>query len=263
MERRPLAGGPVEADAVAVEEPLELRLRGRPLAVLLRTPGRERDLIAGFLVAEGLVEAREDLLAVEPCPDPETGRPSPHVWNVALAEGLAARPRAERLFPVSSGCGLCGARTVEALALEAPAPPRPRRLPGPDELGCAFAALRERQRLFAATAGCHGAGLWDLARPAGELRDVAEDVGRHNAVDVVLGARFLAGEHPLTRPHALLVSGRLSFELVQKAALGGVALLAGVGMPSSLAVRAARACGVTLVGWVRDGGGWVYAEPAD
>ena len=249
-------------DRLAVEEPLEIRVHGTPLAVVMRTPGRDRDLIAGFLAAEGVIRESEDLAGVEACPDPETGQPAAHVWNAVLAPGVRFDPRERRFAPVGSACGLCGARTLDALERELPPLARP---PAELELAAllaAFDALYSRQDLFAATAGSHGAALWT---PRAGLLDVAEDVGRHNAVDKLLGARLLASDYPVAAessdPPLLLVSGRISFELTQKAALAGVPLLAGVGMPTSLAVDAAQRCGQTLLGWVRDGGASVYAGP--
>lgn len=263
---RPLSGGPARVEAVAAEEPLEIRVRGTPLAVLLRTPGRERDLIAGYLAAEGILRGPEDLLAIEPCADPATGAPAAHVWNAALAEGVAFDPRHVRTGTVGSACGMCGALLLEDLSRAATRrPARPATSPpAADALPRAFAELRARQALYAATGGAHGAALAALGADGSlELLDVAEDVGRHNAADRVLGARLRAGEWPLERPCALLVSGRVSYEIIHKCARAGVAAAAGVGMPTSLAVRAARACGVALAAFVReDGGGFACApEP--
>lgn len=247
-------------DRLAVEEPLEIRVHGGPLAVVMRTPGRDRDLVAGFLAAEGVLRDAEDLAGVEPCLDPETGGPAANVWNAVLAPGVPFDPRERRFAPVGSACGLCGARTLDALIRELPPLPAPPATLALADLTAAFEALHQRQALFAATAGSHGAALWT---PAAGLLDVAEDVGRHNAVDKLLGSRLLAGGYPVAPeeadPPLLLVSGRISFELTQKAALAGVPLLAGVGMPTSLAVEAAQRCGQALLGWVRDGGASVYA----
>ncbi len=258
---QPLDGGPVRVEAVAREEPLELRVRGAPFAVLLRTPGRERDLVAGFLAAEDVVRGAEDLLAVEPCLDPASGAAAPHVWNAALAEGVAFDPRRARSGTVGSSCGMCGALLLEDLA-RGGSMRRPPRAPAVPSAAWtpAFAALRARQPEFARTGGTHGAALAAIA-PDGSLQllDVAEDVGRHNAADKVLGAQLRAGRWPLEAPHALLVSGRVSYEIIHKCARAGIALAAGVGMPTSLAVEAARACGVGLLGFVRAPGGLVYA----
>ena len=251
-------------DRLAAEEPLEVRVHGNPLAVLMRTPGRDRDLVAGFLAAEGVVRGGEDLAGVERCPDPETGQPAENVWNAVLAPGVRFDPRERRFAPVGSSCGLCGARTLDALARELPPLPPPPEAVALADLQAGFDALHERQALFAATAGSHGAALWTAADG---VLDVAEDVGRHNAVDKLCGALLLADGYPVDPGEvgagapALLVSGRLSYELVQKAALAGLPLLAGVGMPSSLAVEAAERAGMSLLGWVRDGGASVYAGP--
>ncbi len=226
-----------------------MRVRGQALAVLMRSPGRERDLIAGFLAAEGVLDRPEDLQAVEPCRDP-AGRAEANVWNVALAPGIAVEPDRRWSGMIGSSCGLCGTRTLEALERQLPPVAPWAELPA-ELLRAGFAALRERQALYGLTAGVHGVGL--LAED-GQLIDVAEDVGRHNAVDKLLGARLRAGEYPLERRAVLLVSGRLSFELVQKAALAGVGGLAGIGAPTSLAVDGARRFGLRLSAWVRDDG---------
>lgn len=244
-------------DLVAVEEPLEIRVRGYSYAVLMRTPGREQDLVAGFLAAEGLLQGAQDLVAIETCLDPRTKLPEPHIWNVSCAEGVAFDPRDLRQTVVSSSCGLCGARSLEQLEREMPS----RKQPLPDVIALsallkAFAELRAGQDLFQETAGSHGAALWDPV--SGNLLDLAEDVGRHNAVDKLLGARLRAEDYPVHDALCLLVSGRISFELVQKAALAGIGMIAGVGMPTSLAVDAARTTGLALCGWVRDGGANVY-----
>jgi len=220
----------------------------------MRTPGRERDLIAGFLASEGVLEGPEDLIAVEPCRGPD-GAPEPNIWNTALAEGAAPDLEQRRNGVVGSACGLCGARSLEALERTLPTV-----VPFPefsaDRLQAAFDALRELQTLYQRTAGSHGAAL---LRPDGSLDGIAEDVGRHNAVDKVLGARLLAGDYPLESPAALLVTGRLSFEIVQKAALAGVGAVAGVGAPTSLAVDAAQRFQIRLAGWVRAGGVSAYS----
>ena len=251
MERGRLAPGSVESgtDAVAAEEPLEIRVRGVPIAVLMRMPGRERDLLAGFLASEGVLRRPEELLEAAPCVDPETGEAAVNVWNAALAPEVGFDPRERRFGPVTSSCGLCGARTLEELERKMPAPPPACSLEPSFLLG-AFEHLRSGQEVFERTAGTHAAGL---LREDGCWIDLAEDVGRHNAVDKVLGARLLAGEYPCGRPTVLLVSGRISFEIVQKAALARVCAVAGVSAPTSLAVDAARRFGLALYGLVRDG----------
>lgn len=261
LQRGRLVAGELEArwaeDAVAVEEPLEIRIRGQAYAILMRTPGRERDLIAGFLASEGLVHGAADITATEACRNPETQEVESNIWNVALAEGISFQPRGGSGM-VSASCGLCGAQSLEALQKQLPGKrpqlPKSLRL---QALTGAFAQLKQEQGLFAQTAGCHGVGLWKPGETA--LRDVTEDVGRHNAVDKVLGAQLRADAYPVEEELVLLVSGRISFELVQKAALAGIPVLAGVGMPTSLAVQAAADLGLGLLGWVRDAGANVYA----
>lgn len=216
----------------------------------MRLPGRERDLVAGFLAAEGILRHPDDLVGVEPCRDPRTGRPEPNIWNAALTEGVAFDPRTSRFGVVTAACGLCGTRTLEDLERRVPPPAAlPPALPG-GFLEQGFRRMRRTQEVFARTAGVHAAALVETA---GAWLDLAEDVGRHNAVDKVLGARFLAGEYPLERPAFLLVSGRVAFEIVQKAALAGIPAVAGVGAPTSLAVEAAARWNLALFGLVRDG----------
>lgn len=252
------APGAAGSGAVAVEEPLEIRVRGTPVAVLLRLPGREADLVAGFLAGERVISRPEDLLGVEPCLDPETGRPEPNVWNAALAEGVAFDPRRRRFGYVSSSCGLCGVTALGELQRQVPPLPA-----GPAEISAAFLTraferLHREQPVFRRTSGTHAAAL---VRPGGDWLDTAEDVGRHNAVDKVLGARLRGDDYPLLQPCVLLVSGRVAFEIVQKAALAGVAAVAGVGVPTHLALDAAAAFGQSLFGLVRDGGATAYAGP--
>jgi FdhD protein len=243
-------------EPVAVEEPLEIRVRGISFAVLMRTPGRDRDLAAGFLAAEGLLHHRDDLLALEACVNPQTGTAEDNILNAALAEGIAFTPR---LATVSSACGMCGTRTLEDLQKDCP----PLAADAPAQLGLkalheALESLRARQPLFAETAATHGAALWDYEGD-GALLDVAEDVGRHNAVDQLLGAKLLADQYPMSQATGLVLSGRISFELIQKAWLAAIPLVVGIGMPTSLAVETANAAGITLIGWVRDGAATVFA----
>lgn len=236
-------------DWVAVEEPLELRVGGQPLAVLLRMPGQERELIAGFLASEGLLRGPEDLRAIEACRDPSTQAAEPNIWNVALAPGVIFEPESRRLLPIGSTCGLCGARTIDELERELPARVQHQSLClAADFFARSDAALRAAQQTHRKTAGCHGAGLFSAD---GSLLRFAEDVGRHNAVDKVIGAELLAGEYPLEEPRILQVTGRISFEIVQKAAMAGLAVVAGAGAPTHLAVDAAQRAGLGLFGLVR------------
>lgn len=248
-----------EEDYVAIEEPLGVRVQGHDYAVLMCTPGREEDLACGFLAAEGLLSGSEDLAAVAPCVPRAGEEDMGRMFNVALAPGVAFDPSAHQSRMVASSCGLCGGKTVADLRQSAPhrTPAPPAQLAVSDLLE-AFRTLQKAQDLFALTAGCHGAALV-RADAKGPLHDVAEDVGRHNAVDKLLGARLRAGDYPLAEPTALLVSGRLSYELVQKAVLAGLSWIAGVGMPSSLAIEAAEATQLGLFAWVRDAGVSAYA----
>ncbi len=250
-------------DAVAVEEPMEVRvvavapdgsLRRHAVAVTMRTPGRDTELAAGFLVTEGVLHRREDLASVEPCaPEDPGGR---NVVNVRLRPGAPFDPgRLSRNVYTSSSCGVCGKASLELVRMACPPlPPGSLRLSA-DDLHALPARARRAQPVFARTGGLHAAALFD---GAGRLRLLREDVGRHNAVDKVVGALFLAGNLP-AGDAVLLVSGRASFELVQKALLAGIPVLAAVGAPSSLAVETAREFGMTLVGFLRDGRFNVYA----
>lgn len=230
------------SDEVAVEEPLEIRHAGRVLSITMRTPGHDEELAAGFLFAEGLIDGPAD---IGPTDDLE-------VNTVEVRSPLAREP-ALRSFTTTSACGVCGAGAIEDVrALAAPAPPGPRMAA---EL---LAALpdRMRQPTFARTGGLHAAALFDAA---GEPLAVREDVGRHNAVDKLVGRRLLDGALPL-HGLPLCVSGRLSFELVHKAVRAGAPILVGVGAPSSLAVELAGDLGLTLCGFARGGRVNVYTH---
>lgn len=211
-------------------------------------------MVAGFLASEGVIEHRGDVRAIEPCRDP-AGQPEANLWNVALAEGLAVEAGRRRQGIVGSVCGLCGARSLEDLERRLPPLAAWQIAPSSQLLADGFAAMSAGQSLYRSTGGAHGVAL--LA-PDGELLDLAEDVGRHNAVDKVTGAALLRGEFPFERPLVLLVSGRLSFEILQKAALAGIGAVAGAGAPTSLAVEAARRFGQRLVGLVRPDGAKSY-----
>jgi FdhD protein len=248
-----------EADRLAVEEPLEIRLGGRRFTLTMRTPGHDEELAAGFLLAEGFVNARGELGEIRRLRDSK-GAPDPNAIDVILnvpAAGL--RERLRRNFMVSSSCGICGKTSIEAIE---------RRIePITSTLAIATTALlrlpalmREAQAVFAATGGLHAAALFALEEvdePA--LVVLREDVGRHNAVDKVVGFALAQGLLPLAR-HALMVSGRLSFEIVQKAAAAGVPILSAVSAPSSLAVELADDLGMTLVGFLREPNFNVYTH---
>jgi FdhD protein len=247
------------ADALATEEPMEIRAGGPgqepvAVAVTMRTPGADFDLAAGFLFTEGLIPGEDDVVSIAYCELPPDEQHY-NVVTVRLRRSFEPPPR-PRGFVASSSCGICGKASLEDVEVRcAPLPPGPA-VESPVVAGLPE-ALRAAQRIFDRTGGLHATGLFD---PAGELVLLREDVGRHNAMDKVVGAALLAGELPLSDRIAQ-VSGRLSFEIVQKAAVAGIPVVCAVSAPSSLAVRAAERLGVTLVGFVRDGGFNVYAHP--
>ncbi|HEX7581609.1 MAG TPA: formate dehydrogenase accessory sulfurtransferase FdhD [Gaiellaceae bacterium] len=238
-----LPEGRTERDHVAVEEPLEIRIGGVPVAVTMRTPGHDEELALGFCLSEGL--------------RPEGARlPDDLAANTVDVDAPGFDPtRLQRSFYTTSSCGVCGKGALDAVAVEAPRVTSELRVPLalvsslPDR-------LREAQAAFALTGGLHATGLFT---PEGELLCVREDVGRHNALDKVVGWAFGAGRLPLGNS-VLCVSGRLSFELVQKAAVAGCPIMVAVGAPSSLAVELAADRGVTLCGFVRGGTANVYTE---
>jgi FdhD protein len=231
-------------DVVAVEEPLEIRIEGTPVAVTMRTPGHDEELALGFALSEGLrprgARLPDDLAA-----------------NAVELDAPGFDPaRLQRSFYTSSSCGVCGKGALEAVAVEAP------RVDSELRVAASFVAalperLRAAQAAFEATGGLHATGLFD---ENGELLCLREDVGRHNAMDKVVGWCFLEGRLPLAND-VLCVSGRLSFELVQKAAVAGCPVLVAVGAPSSLAVELARDRRITACGFVRGGRLNVYSEP--
>ncbi|MEU5880742.1 formate dehydrogenase accessory sulfurtransferase FdhD [Spirillospora sp. NPDC047279] len=232
-------------DTLAVEEPLEIRVGGRPLTITMRTPGDDFDLVAGFLAAEGIIAGEGDLAGMRYCADAH----EQNTLDVVLAPGVRPPDRLlERAFTTTSACGVCGKASIEALRAD-----RPYDVSGdgveltPAVLAALPDRLREAQRVFDRTGGLHAAGLFDAA---GGLLAVREDVGRHNAVDKVVGWALREGLLPLTG-HVLMVSGRASFELTQKAMLAGIPVLAAVSAPSSLAVDLADDAGMTLVGFLR------------
>ena len=238
-----LPGGAHAHDAVAVEEPLEIRIGGEPVAVTMRTPGHDEELALGFCLSEGL--APED-----------ASLPADFAANAVDVRASSFDPaRLRRSFYTTSSCGVCGKGALEAVAVEALRVDSPLRVPAalvvelPER-------LRAAQAAFAATGGLHATGLFGTD---GELLCAREDVGRHNAMDKVVGWAFREGLLPLAAA-ILCVSGRLSFELVQKAAVAGCPVLVAVGAPSSLAVELAADRGITLCGFVRDGRVNVYSE---
>jgi FdhD protein len=236
--------GGQEQDAVAVEEPLEIRIGGRPVAVTMRTPGHDEELALGFCLSEGLrprsARAPDDLAAN----------------TVDIDAPDVDLSRLQRSFYTTSSCGVCGKGALEAVAVEAPRVKSRLRVPAA-LLSDLPERLRSAQAAFAATGGLHATGLFT---GSGELLCLREDVGRHNAMDKVVGWAFLEQRLPLASA-VLCLSGRLSFELVQKAAVAGCPILVAVGAPSSLAVELGQDRGLTLCGFVRDGRVNVYSEP--
>jgi FdhD protein len=244
-------------DQVAAEEPLEIRLGDAPLAVVMRTPGADEELALGFLATERVVADPRQVLSVRHC----TRAPGPdaadNVIRVRLAPGVAVDLEAlRRNLYASSSCGICGKATI-ANALAAAPPLADASRFAPELFYQLPERLAARQPVFSHTGGLHAAGLF---APDGELLAVREDVGRHNAVDKVVGWALREGKLPL-RGHVLLVSGRVSYEVVQKAHCAGVPVLAGVSAPSSLAVELAERAGITLVGFLRGRGLNLYAHP--
>jgi len=256
-------------DRLAAEEPLQLLLNGQPLSIVMRTPGRDVELVLGLLWAERVITDPGHINHIRV--SAESGEPERDVGSkarpridadlvesnqvdVSLASG-AGRPL-QRSFMSSSACGVCGATTIESLALDFDRLPSGPHL-DPAVLGSLPGKLRKRQRIFEQTGGLHAAGLFD---PDGDLVTLREDVGRHNAVDKVVGGALLDGRLPLSE-HILVVSGRGGYEIVQKAVAAGIPVVAAVGAPSSLAVATARRFGLTLVGFLRDERFNVYSAP--
>jgi FdhD protein len=241
-------------DSVAVEEPLEIRVGGKSISVTMRTPGNDFELAAGFLFSEGIVSRANQIAAIARAADG-----NPNVVTLELSRDARTRPvTVQRAFVMTSACGLCGKASLAALESN--------RCPVLPPLTATFdsgvlhtlpEALRREQAVFDTTGGLHAAALFDSG---GQLESLREDVGRHNAVDKLIGSALLRGRTPLGA-WMVLVSGRASYELVQKCLMAGVPLLAAVGAPSSLAVSTAAGCGMTLVGFLRDGRFNVYSEP--
>ncbi|MGD9526071.1 formate dehydrogenase accessory sulfurtransferase FdhD [Pseudonocardia sp.] len=247
-------------DALAVEEPLELRVGGRALAVTMRTPGHDVELAHGFLLTEGVIGSPADVRDARYCDSrDDSGMHTYNVLDVGLAPGIEPPVvGVERNFYTTSSCGVCGKASLDAVRLKTRFPPAddPVRVPA-EVLAALPDALRAQQRVFDRTGGLHAAGLFTAS---GEPVVVREDVGRHNAVDKVLGRVLLDGGIP-ARGSVLMVSGRASFELVQKAVMAGVPLLGAVSAPSSLAVELADDAGMTLVGFIRGDSMNVYTRP--
>jgi FdhD protein len=250
----------VRPDTLVAEEPLEIRVGGRPLTVTMRTPGQDFDLSAGFLVSEGVVRRADDVAAIRYCAGAgDDGANTFNVVDVVLSPSVPAPdPSLERNFYTTSSCGLCGKASLEAVRTTAtwsvcddPV------LVDPAIVAELPDRLRRAQHVFARTGGLHAAGLFSAD---GRLQCLREDVGRHNAVDKVLGWALREQLLPL-RGMLLLVSGRASFELVQKALMAGVPVLAAVSAPSSLAADLAADAGLTLIGFLRGSSMNVYSAP--
>ncbi|MGV9354532.1 formate dehydrogenase accessory sulfurtransferase FdhD [Streptomyces misionensis] len=246
-------------DTLVAEEPLEIRLNGKPLAITMRTPGDDFALAAGFLVSEGVLASASDLQNIVYCAGATAdGSNTYNVVDVKTAPGVALPDFSlERNVYTSSSCGLCGKASLDAVRTTArwPIADSPRLRVTTELLAELPERLRAAQRVFDRTGGLHAAALFT---EDGELLDVREDVGRHNAVDKLVGRALQNGELPLSRT-VLLVSGRASFELAQKAVMAGIPVLAAVSAPSSLAVDLAAETGLTLVGFLRGSSMNVYA----
>ena len=249
-------------DVAAAEEPLDVRLRGKSFAVIMRTPGHDKALAAGFLLSERIIKSADDVGAIEHCRHPDQTK-AHHVVDVYLVGDAASRVPAlleqRRQVIVNSSCGVCGRSTIDELLREvSPLTIDPVAAPVALETIRALPdRLRARQSAFDETGGLHAAAL---CTAGGEIIAVAEDVGRHNAVDKVVGTLLLDGTPD--KPVILIVSGRVSFEIVQKAWIAGIPILAAISAPTSLAVDLAKAAGVTLIGFLRPGGLNIYSHPS-
>ena len=248
------------SETLVVEEPLEIRVNGTAIAVTMRTPGADVELAQGFLLTEGIISKRGDVTGAQYCGGiTSDGVNTYNVLNIALADGLPS-PKADlaRNFYTTSSCGVCGKASLDAVRLTSPYHPGDdRSTVSADTLSVMPDKLRSEQKVFASTGGLHGAALFTMD---GTTLVAREDIGRHNAVDKVIGWALERNLIPLTAT-VLLVSGRASFELCQKAVMAGVPVLAAVSAPSSLAVDLATQCGVTLVAFLRGESMNVYSHP--
>jgi FdhD protein len=243
-------------DAVAREEPLEIQVQGASVAVLMRTPGDDLDLALGYLLTEGIIRGRADVASMRHCSSVKDPDAEENILRVVLAAGVELSPSAVRQGFASSSCGVCGKATIESTLVAAP-PITSDASIAVETLYTLPDRLREGQRAFEATGGLHAAGLFTLT---GERLVVREDVGRHNAVDKTIGASLALG---LDRARTcLLVSGRISFEIVQKAAVAGIPIVAGISAPTSLAVELGERAGVAVAGFLRGRSVNVYSCPS-
>lgn len=239
--------GVLEEDVVACEEPLEIRVEGRSVAVVMRTPGHDEELVAGFLVTEGVVARARDIMEISQCPS--LGNTHGNVVDVLLGSALINWDSLTRHVFSASSCGLCGKTSIDSIFQKfTPLDPAANSLQVSAELIASLPAkLRAAQETFSKTGGLHASALFDQE---GNLLVVREDVGRHNALDKVLGYALQQNLLPLNN-HILLVSGRVSFEIIQKALAGGISIVAAISAPSSLSVDFARDAGQTLIGFLR------------
>lgn len=253
------AGKQQMADRLAIEEPLEIRVeffegeekKSKSVSITMRTPGHDEELAAGFLFTEGILRSPSDVIEIVGC-GPKTGAgQTANTVKVRLApHAIVNWPKLERHFYSTSSCGVCGKASLDALEVPGLRPiAREGFQIAATEISALQAKVRAHQSVFDQTGGLHGAALFTTS---GELLEVREDVGRHNAVDKLLGAQFISGNTPLSN-RLLFLSGRASFELVQKALVAGIPMIVAVGAPSSLAVELATRFNITLVGFVRDG----------
>jgi FdhD protein len=249
----------IDVDRAATEEPLEVRLHNRPFAVIMRTPGADRDLAAGFLLAEGVLKSADDLGIIEYCTDPKAEHPE-NIVNASLTnlsgDALDRLLAERRNVTTNSSCGLCGRLTIESLRTDAP-PLSAAWTIAWSTLVAIPDRLRLGQAVFDSTGGLHAAGLFTRE---GQLVTIAEDVGRHNAVDKVVGRMLIQERLPLS-DCLLFVSGRTSYEIVQKALFAGIPIVAAVSAPSSLAIELAEDCGMTLIGFLRATNFNIYSHP--
>lgn len=257
-------------DQLAIEEPLEIRLehwaRGelqrKSVSITMRTPGHDLELAAGFLFTEGVIKQHKDIRQIRPCGPPVEEQDFHNIVRVELNPGVSVNTETmERNFYTTSSCGICGKTSMEALRVNNPYGERIKTQTAPRVNATLLLGLADRmksqQHLFQQTGGCHASGLFN---ETGRLLCLREDVGRHNALDKVIGWALMHGRLPLHR-HLVLVSGRASFELMQKAAMGGIPLLAAVGAPSTLAVQVAKEFNMTLVGFLNSHRFNIYHDP--
>lgn len=250
-----VTGAAQEADDVtAREEPLEIRVEGRSVAVVMRTPGHDEELAAGFLVTEGVVQRPRDILEISQCPS--TGNSKGNVVDVLLGGAVVNWESLTRHVFSASSCGLCGKTSIESVFQRFPAVQRAWQVT-PALIASLPDKLRAAQETFSQTGGLHASGLFDLD---GKLLVSREDVGRHNALDKIIGHALQRDLLPLSQ-HILLVSGRVSFEIIQKALAAGIGLVAAISAPSSLAVEFAQEAGQTLIGFLRGATMNIYTHP--